>query len=428
MQCLTPLVLMALNGEPCDQAADESVCARVDERMLAPARGKPARPARPGPPRGFEGKTVLGDSLEYSVESTNFSVQWNDDDATEAYASTLLASLESGWLHLVDQDGWTPPVSSDLHLLTFVLDPTLGGSGFTTVYSSPEYPEGYPVSYVHPGYADADYPGFSQSVGVHEFGHMIQFGVRSWSARHGESWFWEASAEWMADRGVPDVNTYALSTWWYATQTTLAYDSTDGSHAYGMLLLPRYLEDALGPDVVRDSWSANNGAEWADAIGEAAGEPIGDLVAEMAGAYAAGALTESELFFPPDPLAPSEGEQAEGGLYGTVYAQVEGEGGTFAVDGPASVRYAAGGEWSDTLPDAPFTAAITRMGDGLISWGPEGTSGETGDTGRGGDDDSGGRAAGSCGCGLIAAHRAPGFSGLGLTLLGLGWARRRRET
>ena len=418
MHCLTPLVLMALRGEPCPPSNAQPACSPFDERVLTPPRGR----SRAGPTRGPNAKTPLGDGLEYAVESANFSVQWNDDDSSEAYASTLIASLEEAWQHLIVEDGWAPPLSSDVHLLTFILDPALGGSGFTTVYVAPDYPDGYPVSFVNPGFGDDEYPGYSRSVAVHELGHMVQFGVRDGSADDGEAWYWEASAEWMADRGVPDINTYALSTWWYATHTELAYDSMESSHAYGMLLLPRAIEDQWGPDVVRDSWSGNDGADWADAIGDAAGVPIGDLIADMAGAYVAGALTESELFYPPQAMSPPEGEQAEGELYGTVYAKVDNDGATFEVIGPASVRFATEGEWSEARPDDPFTAAITRTGEGPIIWGPAGDSAV--DIAEGTADS--GRRAERCGCAAQPAPRAVGVDALGLTLLGLGWVRLRR--
>ena len=335
-----------------------------------------------GVPRaGFAGeKVIYGTPYEHHVDSANFTVEWSGDDATEAYARTVSDALEAGWQSLIVARGWPAPVSSDRYLLWVVLDPTLSGSGFTTVYTSSEFPQGYPVSWVSPGYSDRDWPGFSLSVAVHEFSHMIQFAVRDWGTSSAESWYWEASAEWMADQGVPDIDTYALSTYWYVQDTPAAYDSTVGYHQYGMLILPVYLADTGGPEVVQSSWVHNDGMPWADAIGQAAGEDLGAILPEMAGAYAAGALTGSDLFYPIDVYGPREGDDSGSGLYGTTYLDLTlSPGERLDVTGPATVRYAADGTWGPTPAGPTFTAAITRIEEqGTISWSVRG-SGDSGD-------------------------------------------------
>jgi len=415
MHCLTPLVLLALQQQ----------ISPADPRMLVPP------PELDGHPRSsFAGeKVIYGDSYEHHVESANFTVQWSGNDATEAYAQGLLDSLEEGWSGLVEDQGWPGPVSSDRYLLWVILDPTLSGSGFTTTYSTDEFPDGYPVSYVTPYYADSDYPGFSRSVAVHEFSHMLQYGVRDWRSSSNESWYWEASAEWMADQGAPELDTYGLSTYWYANNTTVAYNSTDNYHQYGMLLLPRYLEDTQGPEVVRTSWLENDGREWGDAIGDAAGLAIEAIIPEMAGAYAAGAMTESELFYTPAYFA-SEGEDDASETLGTLYANVDTpDGQRFVVEGPGTVRYAAGGSWTAEPTGDRFIAAITRTGGGTITWGFEEDAGGTddsddsdvgddsaGDTAAQADDDTGETKAGACGC---AAARGPARGSEGAALLAI---------
>jgi hypothetical protein len=323
----------------------------------------------------------------------------------------VLDALEEGWAELVDTQGWPAPVSSDRYLLWVILDPTLSGSGFTTTYTTSEFPDGYPVSYVTPYYADSDYPGFSHSVAVHEFSHMIQYGVRDWRSTANEAWYWEASAEWMADQGVPDLDTYALSTYWYAINTTVAYNSMDDYHQYGMLLLPRYLEDTQGAEVVQASWLENGGNEWADAIADAAGVEVDAIIPEMAGAYAAGAMTESELFYPPT-YAADEGEDDDSETLGTLYVKVHTPGGErFVVDGPATVRYAADGAWGAEPTGDRFTAAITRTADsGTITWGFEADpAGDTAGDSAANMDDTGETKSAACGC-----ASTPGPAGAGL--------------
>lgn len=414
MYCLTPLVLLALQGEP-----------TIDPRMLAHP------PQLDGVPRsGFAGEKVLyGTPYEHHVESANFTVQWSGDDATEAYAQTVIDALEQGWQALIVESGWPAPVSSDRYLLWVILDPTLSGSGFTTVYTSTEFPDGYPVSWVTPEYAEGDYPGFSLSVAVHEFSHMIQFGVRDWAASNRESWYWEASAEWMADQGVPEIDTYGLSTYWYTVDTAAAYNSTTDYHQYGMLILPVYLADAGGRDVVRTSWVENDGMEWADAIGQAAGEDLGAIIPEMAGAFAAGALTGSELFYPIDGWSPRSGEDDSSGLYGTLYVQATlGEREQFEVTGPATSRYASDGTWGPTPAGPNLTVAITRNEEqGTITWGVSERVDDSGtdtarDTADGNDDSDATPEPTDCGCATGTLPNALGLVAGGVLLLG----RRRR--
>ena len=378
MYCLTPIVLASLAGQTVSSAD-------FDPRMLeAPSAfalpyGTPSR-ARAGE------KTVYGAPLEHRVDTANFSVQWEGDDANDAYAQEVAAVLEQGWQALIVEQGWPQPVSADRYLLRVVLDPSLSGSGFTTTYASDEFPNEYPVSYVSPGFGDSDYPGYSLNVAVHEFSHMIQFAVRDWRSSAAEAWYWEASAEWMADQGAPDIDTYALSTYWYAVNTAESYNSTTSYHQYGMLLLPRYIEDAYGADVVKRSWEENGGAAWDNAIAEAVGADLDAIVPEMAGAYAAKALTESALFYEPDPMAALEGEDdgvddGELGWLGSIYVAVaRDDAARFTVTGPATVRYATEGAWGPAAPEDAYIAAITRTGAGTILWGPNGREQDTANT------------------------------------------------
>ena len=62
----------------------------------------------------------------------------------------------------------------------------------------------------------------------------------------------------------------------------------------------------------------NGGAAWPDAIAAGAGQALDALIPEMAGAYAAGALTDADAFYLPEPLA-GTGSDDGGGLYGTRY-------------------------------------------------------------------------------------------------------------
>jgi hypothetical protein len=225
-----------------------------------------------------------------------------------------------------------------------------------------------PVSFVNPSYAE----DFVRSVAVHEFAHMLQFRLRRSIAGAHEPWFWEASAEWTAEHAAPDLDTYALSTRWYAARPDDRFDSVLDQHDYGMLLFDAWLdEDLVGFDGIRDAWVLSGDrpeATWDAILAESTGEDFGTMIAEMSGAVAAGALRELALYEAPVRAAtfaeaPERATIDRPFLFGTAYVEVDAAAPGFAVEGPVEVRYAADGTWGDEVPDGPFVAAITASAD-----------------------------------------------------------------
>jgi hypothetical protein len=377
-------VLDGLAGGPVD-----------DARMVAPPPfvGHAAR-------RTLDGKGVYGDSLAHHVDGAHFTVQWSDDTVDPDRAADLLAQLEAAWTVLVDTDGWPAPVSSDSYLLWVILDPELGGSGYTTTYTDDTFPAGYPVTYLNPTY-DGELPAFELSVAVHEFGHMLQYRLRPRIVGSADSWFWEATSEWTAEHAAPDLDTYAQSTYWYAHAPSAAFDSLERFHPYGMLLLDAYLdEDVFGFDGIRDVWLASEGNDtaWDTLIAEASGQDFATVMDGMAAAIGAGALRESALYTLPDRAAvhasaPTWNTLDLPGLYGSAYVDIGANAPGFHVEGPVTAAYVQDGVVTDTPPSGAFTAIFTADAtDGTLGYGV----GDPGDTGNDEEDDGAGP--NGCGC------------------------------
>jgi hypothetical protein len=351
MDCLLHEVFDARSGGPV-----------VDARMVE----APVWIGAPGAPRAM-GKGVYGAPRAYHVDGGNFTVQWDDPEVDSARADAILARLEAAWETLVEVDGWPAPVSSDAWLLWVNLDPTLAGSGYTVEYTDDTYPDGYPVMWLNPNY-EAENPAFGLSVAVHEFGHALQYGVRTPGDRT-DAWFWEATSEWTAEHAAPDLDTYAESAWWYAQYPEAAWDAPDRYHPYGMLLLNAWLDERIfGFDGIVDLWVGGEGIPWAERIPAVAGAPLDELLPEMAAEVAAGTLRESALYEPPVHLTVSEGWQTVElpGLYGSYYVDWEGP---LTVEGPVAVRYISEGVVSSVQPEGAYIAVFTATGEGDLSFG-----------------------------------------------------------
>lgn len=335
MDCLFEEVVVALEGGVAAHGA-----------MVVPPPQLDGRPRR-----SAASKALLGEPLAHRIDTADVTVQWADDDIDEAYAAEVAATAQDAWTRLFVDAGWPTPAGSDRYLQWILLDRTVPGSGYTTLYTTEELPDGYPVIFLNPGYGDEDWPGYSLSVAVHELGHTSQFAMRDPSLAH--TWFWESSAEWMAELGAPDLDTYALSTWAYAEAPEDSYSSATDQHPYGMLLLPAYADEYIGEGTLRSVWTSEDGPE--DAYAAVAGVPFATLLADMTGAYAARALRESSLYYTPtfaEELdgAPEDLELEPPDPGGTVYVRISAGAADVEVDGTGEARWAADGTWGESPP------------------------------------------------------------------------------
>lgn len=325
-------------------------------------------------------KAICGNSFPYHIETEHFTVQWTNAAIPEERAQAIADALELGWEELVEEQGWPAPVSSDACYLWVILDDELSGSGLTTQYTSEDYPQGYPVSYLNPAF-EPETPEFALSVAVHEFGHMIQYGLDGWDGTGTRAWFWEATAEWMAEKGLPEANTYAESTYWYARSPEFDYHTMKNFHQYGMLLLDAWIDENHGMEPILSAWldaREHANEDWDARLARSVGMDFPEIVRQFTAAYAAKTLRESSLYYEPT-LANSHRELPEEerldieGLYGSFYVSFAGGGSDLGVEGDVVVAYVQGSSWTDEPPSSgPFTAIFTSLTDqGTILYGSQ---------------------------------------------------------
>lgn len=422
--CATPEVLRALAG-----------------RGAAPFPGVLQAPPRlgnlPSPPPPGGAKVVYGTNYDDHYDTENFTLNWWDSKVTVEEAEAAGEALETAWSSFLEAQGWPPPVSSDRYLVKVLLDRSLGDTtGYTTEYSSDDYPEGYPVIYLNPDWAyDAS---FWSSLAAHEFMHAIQYGMRDWGGSDKEQgWYWEASATHASELADPTWDGHQYASEWYATQPGLAYDSYEGSHQYGIFVLNAWLEEAVGAGTMLRIWEESTDRSedsWDSLIALGAELPLEEIWGGFTGAYGNQQQAESALYTPVDLAGEvSDGLAGSLALLGTDYLEASGPvrvsaNGAVVLSGPTGT-----GESIDLATGEIL--AVTGLIDGadyllvveeIVDTGPA-------DSGGGGSlDDTavyrpgGGRSLyqepGGCGC------QAGPAGGALVWLLGLAAVARRRRT
>ena len=283
-----------------------------------------------GPPPPFSEKVVLGEPLAHRFDTDNFTIQWTSAEMDEATARVASEALEAAWSVLVVHENLSPPKTGEWAKILVILDPNLSGTGVTTGDETEANPEGAPIIYLNPNYVEQ--PDFFRSLAVHEFGHAIQFQYRDWyGASASEPWFWEATSEWMTEVVNPDWNQYAWSSSWYAAAPDLPFDSMVDFHQYGMMLLNAYMDQYRGgSQTIWSIWTNNEGRDWLDEIENVVEEPAIQLWSEFVGAYAAGALVDSEYYEYPIE-SPHSGEIL--GELGSAYVALEDGSGVVELQG-----------------------------------------------------------------------------------------------
>ena len=392
MLCATPLVLAALNGPG----------PVFHPGVVAPVRPRTA----PAPPAA--GKTIWGNPLPNHLSSDNIAVGWEGSTDYTRPAERVLEAVETAWSNLVVDQGWPGPRSSEDHLLWFILDPSLGHTGYTTLAFDDDHPDGVPVVYLNPDYAA--YGAFWEHLAVHEFNHMLQYRLRDWESASEEAWYWEASAEWGAELGVPEVDFYGVQAGYYAATPELRYDTIDGRHEYGMLLLNAWLEEhVLGTGGLLAVWTAGSEQshdDWLTVLEDSTGLDHEDLWAGFTAAYANQDLRESPLYEAPVLQGElSDGASGQLALLGTDYwtcaedtrVTVEGDAILGGAGGTGSAVTALAGEVltvTAVKQNADYTLALAEPTDPIDTGDSAGPSdpGEPGETGLPDED------AVACGC------------------------------
>ncbi len=424
--CLTPEIV-----EPTGLAHDERFHA------APPGLGLPG-------PRTRAGKQVYGNNYENHLETENFTIQWSDGDGTQEEAEMAAEGLEAAWTYFVEQEGWDPPVSSDEYYLWVLLVTDLGGTGFTTEYTTSLYPEGYPVIYLDTTYA-TDW-NWWRALAEHEFNHALQYRQREYTGQAGESWYWEASAMWGATLVEPESDSSDYVVGWYVNQSELSFDSTEGYHHYGIFPLNGWLDTlGPGPGTMQAAWEASAGLPgqpWDVVLEDATGLDRTGIWAGFTGAFGNELYSRGESWPDVEKNTLEEGAQGEADELGTVYYRLRGgeavEVSADVSEGDVVLSGVAGS--GDTLTVAPGEIlAVTATGERGAAWtlrvaSPEGDTGDTGDTGEpdtaepsdsgdrpGGRKESPGEEPTACGC------DATGGGPILAVMAGLAATRRRRR-
>lgn len=396
-------------------AAEPPRCG-TPERLAGPRTEAPARLGGP-PTATASGKPIYGNPYSQHLESENFTVNVAGDPVDDALLETTAEALELAWSTFLVEDDWRAPVSSDQYLLWVLLGSLDGYTGYTTEYFSSEFGDGYPVIYLDPVYAWDE--AFWEALVAHEFMHAIQYAYRDYDwADEDETWYWEACAMWAEEQALPENDSYAVHSQWYTTQTELRYSSTYNYHAYGMFVLPAYVEEQVGDAAsMRESWEdseARVGDAWSDIVADGLGLDAPSLWAGFTATVGNNGLAESAIYIPVETRgALVDGATGELDQLGSDYwfADAPGEvsvsSGDVFLSGPGGAGTAIGVAVGEVVAvsarddGVSYQLAFVARDSGMDS--DPGDSGDSGDSAEpdpdgAKDSAAGGEDPGGCGC------------------------------
>ncbi len=399
------------------QAAPGPVCgtpAALRGELVLPAHTPMTAPGR------TNDKGLLFAPLDGRLDTKNFTIQWQPDVGDTEMAGVAGEALEASWQALIVERGWVQPVSADAYLLPVFIDASIVATGLTAEYPVDDYPEGVPIIYLHPD--SAANPQFFRALAGHELHHAIQYRMRGvYSAQDGESWYWEASAEWASELAQPELDAYAWSAPYYSLAPGLRFDSVEQSHQYGMFLLNAYLEEHVtGAGGMRAVWERSEDradATWDTLLEESTGLSVDALWGGFVAAMAGEDLREASIYEPVVSETLVDGVQGRIALLGADYFRVP-SAGTIVLVTPdpeeRAIAVGAGGQGDVIEVVSGEVVGVLGLSDGGADYELGFTRAE-----RPVDDDDSGA---GCTCGGSSSRS---FAILGL-LLPSGLLRRRR--
>lgn len=205
--------------------------------------------------------------LPYSAASEHFVLRWGETYGPGPYADLILADLEAAWSFQVDQSGWLRPVGTDVDKLNVYLaesDPNTpelpaGAAGVVRPsYSTPPEMVLSPIVFRYYDWGGSE----ARRLIAHEFNHTLQFGVTGAYLGPEDTFYYEATANWMAGEQTSDPGEYqewadyllhpefALDTFADASDTT-----GRALRQYQTAIFVEHLASTEGPDFVRRSWN-----------------------------------------------------------------------------------------------------------------------------------------------------------------------------
>ncbi|MCB9761238.1 MAG: hypothetical protein H6739_15460 [Alphaproteobacteria bacterium] len=257
----TTLTLGALREQAAMQDQQACLALALGQRGLpVPERALAHSPARPPMP---EKATRDPYGLFRAVESENFVVRWEDGITNQA-AEEILVAFEEAWAFQIIEQGYPEPRYADEYKINVYVGES--GPNAPQLYNSPAY-QSVDIESV-PMIVMADYLidyTSGKNTAAHEFHHMVQDAISTYSYTGSGAWYWEATASWIEVEVYPNDMSYASSLYGYAYIPHRSVDyfklasstewELENYHQYGALIWPRYLtEFHVDATFIRDTW------------------------------------------------------------------------------------------------------------------------------------------------------------------------------
>lgn len=186
-----------------------------------------------------------------------FMVHYSDtglDSTSETFVDSALSILTQMWELQVNQLGYLAPVVEEddrIHLYLKELGYIYGQS--IPLYSSGVEVPGYMV--IDNDFQNSSYPtrglnGLRVTI-AHEFFHLVQFAYRY---EPGQIAAYEWCSVWMEDVAYDPIDDYLWYLYDFFERPDISLLRMDGRHEYASTLFIHLVDQAWGPDLVRETW------------------------------------------------------------------------------------------------------------------------------------------------------------------------------
>lgn len=206
------------------------------------------------------------------LTSEHFALKSGPDRSIDPeLAQVMLSMLETAWQKEVGEEAMPPPAGTDEFLMNVYIGNTGGAAPETDVVGGWVVvdDEGYPLIVMHPDFLEQSTTEYIGATLAHEFFHTIQFSSGLFTIDDTQSdeylqryyWFWEASADWVAEEQYPSIGATFVGAYEMLPEVGLEYvdypdtGSLVEAHHYGAAIFLRYLTEFGGdPTIVNRVW------------------------------------------------------------------------------------------------------------------------------------------------------------------------------